>query len=423
MDNNEKYIVCGGKRLRGEVEVLAAKNSVLPIIACCITVCGEVRLRNIEPLTDIKNMLLILKSLGGTYLFDGSDLIIDCRKLNKHSVSRDLTGMLRSSVFILGPLVSKFRRAEISYPGGCDIGLRPIDLHLDGLKNLGVSISENDEKIVCDGKGLHAGLVRLAFPSVGATENLIMAATLTEGTTVIHNAAAEPEIVDLQNFINAMGGSVHGAGTGTVIVDGVKTLHGGEYTPIGDRIVAGTYLIAGAMCGGKVTVRGVRSDRLLSLTEKLRAAGAGVTERTDGVTVESSGRLNMLRKVETQPYPGFPTDLQAPVSAMMACSKGRGYIIENLFENRFRHTVELNKMGADIVVCGRAATVRGCTLHAAEVMAEDLRGGAALVLAALKCEGTSTVSGLKHIDRGYYNLEEKITSLGGIIKRVENSCV
>ena len=415
---SERYVIEGGSRLNGEVDVLSAKNAVLPIIACCIMIKDEVVLKNCERLTDIENMLLILRNLGAVYSFAGTTLKVDCRKLNKHTVGRHLSGSLRSSVFILGSLLSRLGFAEISYPGGCDIGLRPIDLHLEGLKALGVSLTEDDEKITCDGGKLHAGSVILAFPSVGAPENLIMAAVLTEGRTVIHNAAAEPEIVDLQNFINAMGGQVHGAGSGTVVIDGVKKLHGGEYTPIADRIVAGTYLIGGAMCGGEVTVRGVESSFLVALTEKLRAAGATVTEHIGAITVESNGSLKMLRKVETQPYPGFPTDLQAPVSAMMAASKGRGYIIENLFENRFRHTRELKKMGADIIVCGRAATVRGCQLHGASVLAEDLRGGAALVLAALKAKGVTEISGLHHIDRGYYLLEDKIAALGGNIKRV-----
>ena len=419
----DKYIINGGKKLHGVVDVMAAKNAVLPIIACCIMIKDVVVLKGCERLTDVENMMRIIKNLGGRCDFDSNDLIIDCKKLSRHSVSHELTGALRSSVFILGPLLSRLHRAEISYPGGCDIGLRPIDLHLEGLKNLGVKLSEDEEKISCDGRNIHSGIISLAFPSVGATENLIMAATLASGRTVIRNAAAEPEIIDLQNFINAMGGNVHGAGSGVVIIDGVSSLHGGVYSPIRDRISAGTFLIGGAMCGGKVTVRGIRSDWLFSLTEKLRLAGAVVTEKLGEITVESDGALRILRKVETQPFPGFPTDLQAPITAMMSASKGRGYVIENLFENRFRHTRELKKMGADIIVCGRAATVRGAKLHGANVIAQDLRGGAALVLAGLKAEGKTEIIGLEHIDRGYYNFEEKITSLGGDIKRVKISCV
>ena len=420
---SDKYIIEGGRPLRGEINVSSAKNAVLPIIACCAMIKDMVVLHDCELLSDVENMLGIIKSLGGKYEITGDSIVIDCKGLHFSAVNHELTGALRSSVFILGPLLARFRRAEISYPGGCDIGLRPIDLHLDGLKKLGVIIDEDNEKLRSDGRRLHAGNVTLAFPSVGATENLIMTATLTEGRTVLKNVASEPEIVDLQNFINAMGGNVHGAGTSTITVDGVKRLHGGTYSPIRDRIVAGTYLIAGSMCGGKVTVHGISSDWLTALTEKLRYAGVKITERPESITVESNGSLRMINKIETKPYPGFPTDLQAPITALMASSIGRGYIIENLFENRFRHVAELIKMGADITVCGRAGTVRGAHLHSAQVRAEDLRGGASLVLAGLKAEGKTEIMGVHHIDRGYYKLEEKISLLGGKIKRVKISCV
>lgn len=422
MDECERFVINGGNRLNGEIKVCAAKNTVLPLIACSILIKDAVILENCEPLTDVLAMLKIIKSLGGEYSFEGSLLRINCKKASGRVVGAPLTTSLRSSVFVLGSLLSRGKYAEISYPGGCDIGVRPIDIHLDGLRSMGVKVTEDDNKIICEGKP-HSATVLMAFPSVGATENLIMAAALTEGRTVLHNAATEPEIVDLQNFINAMGGKIHGAGTGTIIIDGVKALHGGRYKPISDRIVAGTYLIAGAMCGGEVTVRGIRSEYLISLTEKLRASGATVTERPESISVESDGNTRMLRKVDTQPYPGFPTDLQAPIMAMMASSKGRGYVIENLFENRFRHTVELNKMGANIIVCGRAATVKGGELHGAKLSAGDLRGGAALVLAALKAKGQSEIVGLHHIDRGYFEMENKIATLGGDIKRVKSSCV
>ncbi len=412
------YVIEGGYGLYGETEIMSAKNAVLPIIACCAAVRGEVRLGRCEQTSDASAMLDILRSLGGKCRFEGTDIIIDCRGLNRHTVNRALTSRLRSSVFILGPLVAALRKAEISYPGGCDIGVRPIDIHTGGLAALGVSLTEEGDKIVCDGSGLHGGETVLPFPSVGATENLMMAAMLCNGRTVIRNAAQEPEIADLQNFINACGGNVRGAGGRVIIVDGVSELHGTDYIPIGDRIAAGTFLIGGAMCGGRVAVKGVDPSYLKSLTELMNAAGAEVTEYTNALTVQSSGRLKTVRKVETRPYPGFPTDLQAPMTAMMAVGEGKGYIIENLFENRFRHVPELRKMGADITVCGRAATVRGKHIHCAEVAAEDLRGGAALVLAALKAEGRSVVRGINHIDRGYYDFDERLTALGAHIKRV-----
>lgn len=416
------YLIDGGYGLYGEIAVKSAKNAVLPIIACCAAVSGEVRIGRCERTSDAEAMLDILRSLGGRCGFDGEDICVDCRGLDRHTVNRGLTSRLRSSVFILGPLVARLRKAEISYPGGCDIGVRPIDIHTGGLAALGVRLTEDGDKIVCDGRGLHGGETVLPFPSVGATENLMMAATLCDGRTTIRNAAQEPEIVDLQNFINACGGRVRGAGGRIITVEGVGSLHGTEYVPIGDRIAAGTYLIGATMCGGKVAVKGANPSYLGSLTAQLTAAGAEITEYTDAVEVTSDGNVRTVRKIETRPYPGFPTDLQAPATAMMASGEGKGYIIENLFENRFRHVPELIKMGADITVCGRAATVRGRSLHGAHVTAEDLRGGAALVLAALKAEGRSTVSDIYHIDRGYYGFDEKLRSLGAHITRVSAKC-
>ena len=416
------YIIEGDNPLFGEVGVKAAKNAVLPIIACCIMIKDKVTLHNCEPLSDVLNMLRIIENLGGEYTFVGNEITIDCSRIKEYKVGHELSGALRSSVFILGSLIARMRNAELSYPGGCDIGPRPIDLHLEGLKAMGVGLIESEDKIVCDGKNLHNAVITLAFPSVGATENLMMAAATTQGKTIIKNAAIEPEITDLCNFINAAGGNVRMTNN-MVTIDGVEELKAVEYTPIGDRIVAGTYLLAGAMCGGMVTVNGIRTEHILSLTEKLRMTGVKITERVDSISLESNGSLRMIRRLETQPYPGFPTDLQAPVSAMMACSRGRGYIIENLFENRYRHIHELRKMGADITVCGRAATVRGSSLHGADVLAEDLRGGAALVLAGLKAKGKTIVEGLHHIDRGYYRLEENLEKLGAKIKRVKKPCV
>ncbi len=409
------YVITGGRPLYGEVEIMSAKNSLLPLIACSVMTEGEVFLSRCEPTSDAENMLGILRSLGGICRFENGGIYIDGRPISGCEVGCGPAGKLRSSVFILGPLIARLRRAEICYPGGCDIGPRPIDLHISGLRALGADVREDGGRVLCDGRNLRGGRVELPFPSVGATENLMMAAARAPGHTVILGAAAEPEIADLQNFINACGGKVRGAGSRRIEVDGVSSLHGASFDPSGDRIAAGTYLIAGAMCGGEVTVRGVDSSHLCRLTEKLRAAGARVTERTDGVTVSGDGELHSPGKVETGPYPGFPTDLQSPVTALCACAKGTSYIIENLFENRFRAAQQLIKMGADITVCGRAATVRGRRLYGADVIAEDLRGGAALVLSALKAEGRSVVSGLSHIRRGYYDFAGRLASLGADI--------
>lgn len=414
----EEFIIEGGNKLLGNVEVPAAKNAVLPIIAGCLLTEEEVIIKRVERLADIDSMLDIIADIGGTYCFDGKDLHIKCENLHNHKIDSRLTGVLRSSIFVLGPMLARMNVAEISYPGGCDIGLRPIDLHLYGLKCLGVDTQDCDGLIRCDGRHMSPARINLDFPSVGATENIMMAAALTPGTTVIHNAASEPEICDLQNFINAMGGCVTGAGSKSITITGVAKLHGCEYSPISDRIAAGTYLIGGAMCGGNVTVSNVDSSGLFALTEKLRQAGCRITETINAVTVESDGRLRGLHKTETRPYPGFPTDLQAQFTAMLSVSSGTSVMVENLFENRFRHTLQLCKMGANITVCGRAAVIRGVkTLHGAEVMAEDLRGGAALALAGLAAKGVTRIKGLHHIDRGYYMLEHVLSDLGGNIVR------
>ena len=414
----EEYIIEGGNKLFGTAAIPAAKNAVLPIIAGCLLTDEEVVIEKCERLADIDNMLAIMKGIGCTYCFDGTDLRLRCENPHSYKVDSKLTGVLRSSIFVLGPMLARMKRAEVSYPGGCDIGLRPIDLHLHGLACLGVETHEADGFIFCDGGKMRAARINLDFPSVGATENIMMAAALTRGTTIIHNAAAEPEICDLQNFINAMGGRISGAGSKSITVAGVERLHGCKYAPIADRIAAGTYLIGGAMCGGSVKVTNIDSSGLFSLTEKLKRAGCGIIETPTSVTVESDGRLKSIHKTETRPFPGFPTDLQAQFTALLSVAEGSGMIIENLFENRFRHTAQLCKMGADISVCGRAAVVRGVkSLRGAEVLAEDLRGGAALVLAGLCAKGVTRVSGISHIDRGYFMLENTLTALGGNIVR------
>lgn len=416
-DSGAKYMIVGGRRLYGKLQVMSAKNSILPLIACSVMTEGEVFLTRCEMTSDAVNMADIVRSLGGKCSFRDGGIYIDCRDLSSHRVGSELTGRLRSSVFILGPLLARAGSAEICYPGGCDIGPRPIDLHISGLRALGAQISENGDKVSARG-ALHGARIELPMPSVGATENIMMAASRAEGVTVVCGAAAEPEITDLQNFINACGGKVRGAGTRRLEIEGVKRLHGATFAPSGDRIAAGTYMTACAICGGEVTVTGANPAHLASVTGILRRAGAEVTELTNGATVRSDGSPRAPGRIETAPYPGFPTDLQSPLTALAALSRGTTYIIENLFENRFRHIPQLRKMGADITVCGRAATVRGRRLYGSDVEAEDLRGGAALVLAALGADGTSTVSGLSHIDRGYYDLGGKLSSLGADIRRL-----
>ena len=408
--------VTGGNRLDGRLKIASAKNAVLPIIACALLAESEIKIKNCPRLSDITAMMKIIRSTGGRADFEGDDIVLDCSNANPSLIESDLTGGIRSSIFILGPILARFKRAAVSYPGGCEIGLRPIDLHIYGLKQLNVRITEENGHIVCDGS--KSGEIDLDFPSVGATENIMMAAVYLGGRSIIRNAAREPEIVNLAEFINCLGGRVFGAGSDTIIIEGVKALHGGEFTPIPDRIVGGTYLTACALTGGDVYLENLRSDSLNAVIEKLARAGAEITRGSDFIRLRSKGRINAIHKIETQPYPGFPTDMQAQIVALLSRADGCSVMVENLFENRYKYTVQLNKMGAKITVKDRIAVIKGVKkLYGTAVSAEDLRGGAALVLAALGAEGESIVSGVAHIDRGYCHIEDDLKALGADIAR------
>ncbi len=415
----DRYIINGGEKLYGSVEIQSAKNTVLPLLAASVLTDEPVKLRNVPAINDVENMMRILTEVGCKIKRQREGVTIDSSNAASHEIPMQLTKELRSSVFMLGSVLTRFHRAKISYPGGCDIGLRPIDLHLSGLKRLGVEIIEKDGFIHCEANRLKGAEILLDFPSVGATENIILAAVKAEGVTVVRNAAKEPEIVDLQGFLNAMGGKVRGAGGGTVVVEGVKRLRGVDYTPIGDRIEAGTYLIAAAACGGEVETRGVPPENIAALLHKLRENGCKIHIKSDKIIVSSNGRLKAVDMVETMPFPGFPTDLQAQYAALCCTAKGATLVVENLFETRYRYAAELKRMGADITVRDRTALIRGVEkLHAADVTASDLRGGAALVVACLNAEGRSTVSNLVHVDRGYADFEGKLRKLGAKIRRV-----
>ncbi len=414
----EKYIIEGGRPLFGEVEIQSAKNAVLPLLAAAVLTDERVVIHKCPRIADVLNMVGILGELGCNTKFDGNDLVIDSADAANHEIPSSLAKELRSSVFMLGSVVSRFGRARIAYPGGCDIGLRPIDLHLNGLRRLGVCVSEGGGYIDCSCGKIEGAEVVLDFPSVGATENIILAAAKAKGTTLIRNAAKEPEIVDLQNFINRMGGKIRGAGTATVRIDGVRKLSGTEYTPVSDRIEAGTFLIASAMCGGEIAIKNADADNISSLLHKLCEISCKISTKDDKIYIRSGRRLSP-KLVETSPYPGFPTDLQAPMTALACVCDGSTVIVENLFETRFKHVPELIRMGADVTVRGRSAFVRGVgSLKGADVVAGDLRGGAALTLAAISAEGLSTVTDLSHIDRGYSDFEYKLRGLGARIRRV-----
>lgn len=416
----QKLIVDGGAPLKGEIHIQTAKNSALPIIAACILTEEPVIIEKCPRLKDIDAMIDIIRHLGCSAEFIGDDLHICCRDIALNVINSDLTGKLRSSIFIMGAILSRCRKAYISHPGGCEIGLRPIDLHLSGLIGLSVKIADDCGVICCDGSDMKSGVINFDFASVGATENLMMAATLLDGETMIVNAAREPEIVDLAKFINCLGGDVSGAGSSVINIKGVKKLHGGKFRPMPDRISAGTFLAAAAATGGSITVKNIVPEHIFGITERLKMTGARLSVRGDSVKITGVERPRPIHSLETNVYPAFPTDMQPQFCALLARATGSSVIVENLFENRFGYTSELAKMGAAITVKNRVAVVRGVPkLCGAVLKAQDLRGGAALVIAALSAEGRSVIYGTEHIDRGYESIETALAALGASVRRTE----
>jgi UDP-N-acetylglucosamine 1-carboxyvinyltransferase len=382
---------------------------------------SEVILHECPHLSDIDAMLKILKAGGARARYEDDSLIINCKDFRPFCVGGEYTCALRASLFIIGPMLSAYKRASVCFPGGCEIGLRPIDLHIDGLKSLSVAVEKNNGRIDCDGTNMKNSDVFLDFPSVGATENIIMASVLGNGITRIYNCAKEPEICDLADFINMMGGKVYGAGTDKIIVEGVKKLSGGQYFPMKDRIVAGTYLIASALVGKEVVIEKVNASHLVPLTEKLIASGSIIKTENRRMIIKSGIYRRSVKRTETQPYPGFPTDLQPQFVTYLSLCRGCSIVVENLFENRFNYTSQLLKMGADVTIKDRVAIIKGVKkLTCANVEAKDLRGGASLVIASLCAEGVSELTGVCHIDRGYENIEKDFSSLGADIKRLKN---
>lgn len=417
----EKFRIIGEKKLYGRITVDASKNSILPIVSASLLTNEEVIIEKIPEISDVFKMFEILKNLGSRVIYDQErkKVSIKNNNINSFEIPERLASELRSSFFMLGPMLSRFKKARVAYPGGCDIGSRPIDLHLFGLRELGVKISEDFGFITCDGSNMEPCVIHLDFPSVGATENLMMASVLLCGETIILNPAKEPEIVDLQNFINQMGGDVSGAGSNKIVIRGVKKLHSTTFSPIPDRIVAGTYMIATALTKGKVEIEDVNAEHVFSLINKLRKSGCNIEINNGIIIVESAKRLHGI-SFDTQPYPGFPTDLQPQLSVLSAVGKGVSVVTENLFETRFRHLQEMMRMGAKVTFRDRMAIIRGVSkLHGASVVAYDLRGGAALTLAGLVAHGVTTVENVNFIDRGYVRLEEQLNSLGAEIQRIK----
>ena len=418
----EKLIVKGGNRLVGAVKTSGAKNAVLPIIAASILGTTPSHLDEVPMLEDVHTISEVLKCLGLSVECspEKNVLDIDSTEITSYEAPYELVRTMRASFLVMGPLLARIGKARISMPGGCAIGARPIDIHLKGFEALGVKIEQGHGYIEASApEGLKGTSIYFDFPSVGATENIMMAASLAEGTTILENAAEEPEIVDLANYLNKMGAKIRGAGTDTIRIEGVEKLHGADYTIIPDRIEAGTYMIAAAMTGGDVVVENVMPEHQKPLIAKLRDAGAVVEEDIDKVRVIGKNPLKAV-SIKTLPYPGFPTDMQAQMMAMMVIAEGRSKVTETVFENRFMHVVELNRMGAQISTEGRSAVIDGpCKLTGCDVRATDLRAGAAMILAGLVAEGTTRIGDLHHIDRGYENIVAKLKNLGADIERVD----
>lgn len=411
-----QYVIEGGRRLEGELHVTGSKNAVLPIIAATLLNSEVTYLENCPKIEDVKIMMEILKELGCKVEWQGKTLMINAKTLQNYHINEALVKKMRSSIILLGALIGRCGEAAVSQPGGCQLGARPIDLHLDGLRKMGVQITEHDGIIDCKASYLQGAKINLRFPSVGATENIMLAAVRCNGWTVISNPAKEPEIIDLQNFLVACGAQITGAGTDKIVINGTKKLNGVRYRVIPDRIIAGTYLVAAAITRGHVILNDIDSRHLSDILEKLEMMGCRIINESHRIILTSPPKLKGV-DIITKPYPGFPTDMQSQMLALLCTCNGKSYIQENLFEARFKIVDELLKMGAHIEVKDCTAYIRGDDLFkGCQVIAKDLRGGAALVLAGLGAEGTTTVGHTEHIKRGYEDIVSDLTKLGAQIE-------
>jgi UDP-N-acetylglucosamine 1-carboxyvinyltransferase len=415
-----KLVIRGGRPLTGSVKINGAKNAVLPILAASVLAAeGENRILEAPPLDDVLTMGRVLSSLGAGVVVGNGRIVVNAADLHACEADSEHVRRMRASFLVTGPLLARFGRARVALPGGCAIGTRPIDQHLKGFEAMGAEIRFGHGYVEAVARGrLRGAKIYLDVPSVGATENIMMAAALADGQTVIENAAREPEIVDLANFLNAMGARVRGAGTGQIRIEGVDRLTGTTHAVIPDRIEAGTFMVAAAITGGRISLEGAIVDHLRPVISKMQEMGVIIGEEENGLTVHAPDRLVNV-DVKTLPHPGFPTDMQAQMMALMLVSEGTGIVTETVFENRFMHVDELAKLGARIKVEGRTAVVTGgARLTGAPLCATDLRAGAALIMAALAAEGTSEITGLHHIDRGYYDLAGRLAGLGADIRLV-----
>jgi len=418
----DKLLIKGGTPLDGTVTVSGAKNAALPILAGTLLTADRVIVRNVPQLKDVATMITLLQSMGVQVTFDDKlNVETDASSVDDRRATYELVKTMRASILVLGPLVARYGEAEVSLPGGCAIGARPVNLHVQGLEAMGAKITVENGYIHARAERLHGAHIVFDTVTVTGTENLMMAAVLADGETVLENAAREPEVIDVANFLNAMGARVSGAGTSTIRIEGVTRLGGADHTVLPDRIETGTYLVAAAMTGGRVRLNQAAPDHLEAVIIKLQEAGADIESGDGYIEIDMRGKRPSAVDIRTTPYPGFPTDMQAQFCAMNAMADGVGTITETIFENRFQHVLELQRMGADIQIEGNTALCRGVgKLTAAPVMATDLRASAGLVLAGLAAEGETLVDRIYHVDRGYERIEEKLRQLGAEIRRVPN---
>lgn len=410
-----KFIIQGGKKLEGEVKNSGSKNAALPILAATILNGGKTTLYNVPNIQDVNTMFEILKEIGATITRKNNKVIINTNKIHTYEIPDNLMRKMRSSVILAGAIIGKYHKAKFSYPGGCEIGARPIDLHLKGFEKLGIKINEEFGEIVCESDKIIGNQISLDFPSVGATENIILAACLGEGTTIITNAAKEPEIEDLVKYLNRMGTKIKGAGTDKIEITGVKHLSEVSYNIMPDRIEAGTYLIAGAITGGEIKITNANHEHIEPILTKLEEANCKIQVNKNEIEIIAPKRVKAV-DIKTMPYPGFPTDMQSVFGALLATAKGTSIITENIFESRYKYVQELVRMGAKIKVEGRSAIIKGTRkFQGANVVATDLRGGAALVIAGLAAKGITEVENVDYILRGYENMEQKLKKLGAKI--------
>jgi len=410
-----KLIIQGGKKLEGEVQISGSKNAALPIIAGTVLIKGKTTLYNVPNIQDVQTMFEIIKDIGGKVTKKNNKIIIDTSKIHTYEIPENLMRKMRSSVILAGAIIGKYKKANFSYPGGCEIGSRPIDLHLKGFEKLGINIKEEYGEIICEADRIMGTQIHLDFPSVGATENIILASCLAEGVTVLTNAAKEPEIEDLVKFLNKAGAKINGAGTDRVEIIGVKKLTEVSYNIMPDRIEAGTYLVAGAITGGNLKVTNLNSNHIEPILNKLDEAGCVLKIEKNAVEIKAPKRIKAV-DIKTMPYPGFPTDMQSIFGALLTTAKGTSIITENIFESRYKYVQELNRMGAKINVEGRTAIIKGTKrIQGASVVASDLRGGAALVLEGLVAKGVTQVDNVHYILRGYENIVDKLKNLGAKI--------